>query len=177
MDDDVKKSLTGLWLPALGVLAYALAGELSHAAWQRFGVPADRPGDSPPWYFIRQDYIDGIVMGAIGLVCVLIGLLALRRFRIYAGMLIWQSLLWFGGPAWQSMIILRRSDHVLDPASATTTWQSFDAYISDSLYWRGKVVIFLVVLLVAIATAAGPPSTWRFPGRGKAVNEPSGGSV
>ena len=170
MDEDVKRSLTGVWLPALGVIAYVIAGELSRYVWER-SVPAGRPGDSPPWYFIRQDYIDGIVMGGIGLLCILIGVLALRRFRIYAGMLILQSLLWFGGPAWQAMIILLRSDHVMDPASASTTWSSFDAYIADPLYWRGQMVIYLLVLLVVLATAASP-SAWRFPRPGRPLNEP-----
>lgn len=172
MDGDTKRLLRGVWLPALGVISYALAGELSRYALERFGFPSDRPGDSPPWYFIRRDYIDGIVMGGIGLLCILIGVLALRHFRIFAEMLIWQTLLSFGGSVWQTMIILLRSDHVMDRALASTTWQSFDAYIADPLLWRGKMVLYILVGIVVLATLASP-SAWRvLPQGGKALNEP-----
>jgi hypothetical protein len=170
MDGDTKRLLTGVWLLAVGVIAYALAGELSHYAFERFGFPSDHPGDSPPWYFIRQDYIDGIVMGGIGLLCILVGVLALRRFRVFAEMLIWQTLLWFGGSVWQAVIILMRSDHVMDPALASTTWQSFDAYIADPLYWRGKMVLYLLVGIVVLATLTSP-SAWR--GRLPRVGKPA----
>lgn len=174
MDGDTKRLLTGVWLPAVGVIAYALAGELSLYAFERFGFPSDRPGDSPPWYFIRQDYIEGIIMGGIGLLCILIGVLALRRFRVFAGMLIWQTLLWNGGSAWKTLVILLRSDHVMDPAAASTAWSSFDAYIADPLYWRGKMVLYLLVGIVVLATSASP-SAWRvLPQGGKALNEPGG---
>lgn len=172
MDGDAKRLLSGAWLPVVGVIAYALAGELSRYAFERFGFPSDRPGDNPPWYFIRQDYIDGIVMGSIGLLCILIGVLALRRFRVFAGMLIWQTLIWFGGSVWQAMIIVLRSDHVMDPSAASTAWSSFDAYIADPLYWRGKMVLYLLVGIVVFATSASP-SAWRvLPQGGKVLNEP-----
>jgi hypothetical protein len=172
MDGDAKRLLSGAWIPVLGIIAYSAGNSLSLSLWQRFGFPSDRPGDSPPWYFIRQDYIEGIVMGGIGLLCILIGVLALRRFRLFAGMLVWQTLIWFGHSAWQALVIVLRSDHVMEPSAASTAWPSFDAYIADPLLWPGQIAIYLLAALVCFATVASPSAWSGLPRVGKPAYEP-----
>src|SRR5262245_17634857 len=114
--EELRSTLRGFWLPAVGVAAYYAAGELYFYLVERLGFP-DRPGDNPPWYFIRRDYVQGLTMGSLGALCLLLGLLFLRRYPIFGGMLAWQSVIWFGGPAWLALVITLRTDHVLSPAS------------------------------------------------------------
>lgn len=140
--------LAGVWLPALGLAAYALAGSVSLRLFQL--SDHGHPGDQPPWYFIRQDYINGLVMGSLGLLCLAIGLLYIRRYPIWAGMLAWQSVTSFGKPAWDAWVIILRCDNVMDPVAATTQWATFDAYLAEPLRWQG----FLVTILLAFGIAA-----------------------
>ena len=142
--------LKGAWLPALGVAAYALAGNMSLSLFRL--SDHGRPGDQPPWYFIRQDYIDGLVMGGMGLLCVVIGLLLMKRYPIWGGMLAWQSVTWFGGPAWKAFVIALRCDNVLNSAAATTEWQTFDAFMAEPLRVHGYTITFILMLVIFAAS-------------------------
>jgi integral membrane sensor domain MASE1 len=142
--------LKGAWLPALGVAAYALAGRMGMSLF----LLSDhgRPGDQPPWYFIRQDYIDGLVMGSMGLLCVVIGLLFMKRYPIWGGMLAWQSVTWFGGPAWDAFIIALRCDNVLNSAAATTEWQTFEAFMAEPMRVHGYTITFILAMVILAAS-------------------------
>jgi hypothetical protein len=109
----------------LGV--YALANALGLAFVRRLRL-VDPPGSEIPWYFIRQDYVLGIVMGIGGLACILLGLAFLKLYKSNARLLIAQGVIWFGFPAWKAFVIVLRSDHVLSPTLARTSWPSFEAY-------------------------------------------------
>ena len=145
-----KTFMKGAWLPALGVAAYALAGRMGTSLF----VLSDHghPGDQPPWYFIRQDYIDGLVMGVMGLLCLVIGLLFMRRYPIWGGMLAWQSVTSFGIPAWDAFIVALRCDNVLNHAAATTEWQTFDAFLAEPLRAHGHTVTFILALVIIAAS-------------------------
>ena len=142
--------LKGAWLPALGVAAYALAGNMSLSLFRL--SDHGRPGDQPPWYFIRQDYIDGLVMGGMGLLCVVIGLLLMKRYPIWGGMLAWQSVTSFGIPAWDAFIIALRCDNVLNSAAATTEWQTFDAFIAEPMRTQGSAITFALAMVILAAS-------------------------
>jgi hypothetical protein len=151
MNGDGKQSQGGGWLLWVGVGMYALSSALSlvFSEGLRFG---DHPGSDIPWYFIRQDYIDGIVMGVGWLTCLLVGLAFWKQHKSNAGILIAQTAIWFSIPVWRAFVITLRSDHVLSPILAKTTWSSFEAYENDPLFWRGWEAFFIIALLAAATT-------------------------
>jgi hypothetical protein len=113
-------------------------------------IPAN-PGSDVPWYFIRQDFVEGTTMACLGAVCVVIGLFSLKRYPIYASMLIWQTLIWFGGPVWKAIVIMMRTDHPLDPVEAKASWSTFNAYSNDPIFWYGEIVTYVIALLIALS--------------------------
>jgi len=153
MNDDGKRSQGGGWLIWVGLGMYALSGELG-LAFARSLSFGDYPGSDIPWYFIRRDYILGIVMGIGGLTCILLGLAFLKLYRSNAKILIAQSFIWFGYPAWKAAVIALRSDHVLSLTRARTAWSSFEAYERDPWIWRGFEALVIAGLL-ALAISLG----------------------
>jgi hypothetical protein len=63
------------------------------------------------------------------------------------------SVLWMGGDAWKAAVIWFGSDHLFDPARATTRWPNFDAYTADQLIWGGHLAILVGTPLVVLAAA------------------------
>lgn len=138
---------SGGWLLWIGVGMYALSCVLSLVFSESLSL-GDSPGSNIPWYFIRRDYVEGIVMGVGGLSCVLVGLAFWRLYKSNAGILIAQSIIWFGTSVWRAFVIALRSDHVLSPTLAKTAWSSFKAYEDDPLFWRGWTVLFTAAMLL-----------------------------
>jgi len=62
------------------------------------------------------------------------------------------SLIGFGDPVWRAFVILLRTDHVMDAASAATVWPTFEAYVAEPLLWYGRAVLLVLMLLVAAAS-------------------------
>ncbi len=106
-------------------------------------------GDDPPWYFIREHYINGLVMAAFGLLSVLPLLRYWNRSRDLSLMHLIMSLSLFGIPAWDAFVIALRSDHVLDRALARTDWATFDSFQNDPLRWGGGILLIVVLLVAA----------------------------
>ena len=149
MDNNWKRALSGFWLPVMGGAAYALATRLSLYFFDQLYFPAN-PSSQIPWYFIRTDLVNGLTMGCIGSVCILIGLLNIKRYPVYGSMLIWQTLIWFGGSAWKAMVILMRTDHPMNPFTAKTVWPDFTSYANDPIFGYGEVVSLLGALIFII---------------------------
>jgi hypothetical protein len=147
MKDGGKRSQDGGWLLWIGVGMYALSSALSLVFSESLSL-GDHPGSDIPWYFIQRDYVHGIVMGVGGLSCVLVGLAFWKLYKSNASILIAQSVIWFGSPAWQACVIALRSDHVLSPTLAKTVWSSFKAYEDDPLFWRGWEVLLTAAILI-----------------------------
>ncbi len=149
MNEQWKKGLQGFWLPVIGLLAYGLAGPIYRHLINSLNIPND-PGSDVPWYFIRHDFVQGTTMAGLGGVCVVIGLLNLKRYPIYAAMLLWQTVIWFGGPAWKALVIMMRTDHPLDPLVAKVSWSTFNAYSNDPIFWYGEIVTYVIAFLIAL---------------------------
>ena len=150
------------WLLWVGVALYALFSWLGLSLSQRFQLPSDSPGGEPPWYFIRNDAIQGLSMLAYFLSCAAIGLLAMRKKMQGGAMLIWFSLIWSCAPMWQMMMIFLRSDHVFDPVNARTAWPTFDSYASDPHRW-GWLLILVTLVLFVLRARRGPGNGETFP--------------
>jgi hypothetical protein len=128
---------------ALAVVLYALASWLSLHFAETLKFPEDSPGGAPPWYFIRQDAIQGLCFIPYLAACVGIGLAAIKNRMPGGGTLVWFGVIWSAAPVWRLGVIYLRSDHIFDPARARTAWATFESYIGDPLQWGW--IIFLVI--------------------------------
>lgn len=133
----------------VGVVLYALATWLSVELAATYRFPSDAPGDEPPWYFIRQDAIDGVCYLLYFLSCLAVGVWASRK-KIAGGMdLVLFSLIWSASHIWTLFLILLRSDDIFDPARARTSWPTFASYHGDPLQW-GWILILLALVVIRL---------------------------
>ncbi|MEA2558776.1 MAG: hypothetical protein QOH06_280 [Acidobacteriota bacterium] len=131
-------------LVALAVVFYALCGMLSVSFTRQLSF-SDSPGLEPPWYFIRQDAINGLCMLLYLVLCLAIGTLAIRkRWPGGAGMVLF-GIIWSSASVWQLALIYLKSDDIFDPVAARTSWPTFDSYIEDPLRW-GWLLLFLFAI-------------------------------
>jgi hypothetical protein len=79
-------------------------------------------------------------------------LLFMSRYPIWGGMLAWQSVTSFGIPAWNAFLVILRCDDVLNRASATTQWQTFDAFLADPLRPYGLLVTLILAIVIFAAS-------------------------
>ncbi len=95
MQTSVRSELRGWWILLVLVLIDAFVGtnwtfqqHVSHA----LGVPdTASPGDAPPFYFIRQDFVRGICAGIGLLLSFVLVAVTWKRFRHYSGIALWMS--------------------------------------------------------------------------------------
>jgi hypothetical protein len=142
---------------ASGVILYVLFSWLGVHLMETLRLP-DPPGSEQPWYFIRRDAIIGLCFVPYLVLCVVIGLIAIKK-KIAGGVtLIWFSIVWSAAPVWTLFVIYLRSDHIFDPLKARTSWPTFDSYYGDPLRW-----VWLIPLLVGtIIHAVSRSSSRRF---------------
>lgn len=154
MSTDEKGSQGGRWLLWIGFGLLMLVSLLSMVVAHRLNA-GPGPGGEMPWQLLREQYVDGIVLGLGGLSCILLGLLALfltRRYLSWANILIWLSFIYCAFPAWRSFVIRLRTDHLMSPTLARTSWPSARAYYDDPLILNGWIVILATVLLTTAAS-------------------------
>ena len=135
----VWSQMRGSWLLLVFLALYGAALKTSLVWGQRLAVH-DRPGVDPPWYFIRTAFAQGACLTIVGFAGVLLGAATLRRYPIWAPMIIGNSVIWCGGAAWKAMVILFRTSHMFDPEGAATSWPSFTAYMADGPIRIGSIV-------------------------------------
>ena len=140
------KAFRGWWLVVFGLACSVAAGRLGTWLGQKFLLLEDCPGNNPPWYFIRQDALAGACSFGALVICLLVAVLARNRYPVYANMLAWMSVLWSGGSSWTAIVILWKTQHLMDPALATTRWTSFETYLYDPDILGGQLVAYLLVL-------------------------------
>jgi hypothetical protein len=140
----------GWWLPWIGVLGYGTGSALGVRLTSRFGARLGHPGDNPPWYFIRTDFVQGACLAAgIGL-CLVIAILTWRRYPGNTRAMIWVNGLWSCGGAWKAILIALSTHHLFDPARAETArWPTFNSYETDPLIWTGWAAVLVGVLAFA----------------------------
>ena len=143
-----ERPFRGWWVMVLYVVIYILCTNLSIYFSQMLEIPSGSPGITPPWYFIRRDFIEGICMMFGAILCLTIGSLTWKSYKIYAGIGIWFTLLWYGPNIWKTFVISIRTDHLFDPTLARTSWADFKAYLNDPFIRVGQNVILVAVLLL-----------------------------
>ena len=86
-------------------------------------------------------------MGALT-VCLAVAILARRRYPVYANMLAWMSVLWFGGRVWRGVVILLSTHGLFQPVGATTRWSTFQAYVYDPLIQAGQLGVYVLTFVI-----------------------------
>lgn len=132
---------------ALALVFYALCGVLSLYFTKQL-MFSDLPGGDVPWYFIRQDAIEGMCLLLYLVLCLTLGTLAIRKRWPGGAAMVFLGIVWSVGPIWQLGLIYLKSDDIFDPVAARTSWLTFDSYVNDPMRWG-----WLLLLLLAIPYA------------------------
>jgi len=126
------------------VLLYAAAGWLG---LELYDPPLHEPFDNPPWYFIRQDAVRGLVFLPLVLVLVAAIFVALRKHYPQTARNLF-AVGWFAFyPVWELLVIYLKTENLFDRARATTSWATHDSYLYDPWRW-GWAVLALAAFLV-----------------------------
>ena len=140
-----KEGLRGAWLLAVQLLLYDLTFRVGFRLSESV---KDYPGANPPWYFIRRDAIDGACALVALAICLLIALLAWKRYPLYAPMTAAFSLVWFGGRIWKFLVISMYTHHLHQPDRTTTRWPTFHSYLGDPLIIAGELGAFVLAFAI-----------------------------
>ena len=140
-----------VWLLPLQIGIYFLSGKAGLYFYDLYKIANDSPGDSPPWYFIRQSYVSGIcqTVGMLISTLILCPFLLLdrpswARFQ-WASMALWMTWLWQGGHVWELLVIWFKTSHIMTPEQAKTSWTTFDDFLFDPWISCGRIAVLVVV--------------------------------
>lgn len=131
-----------------------LAHAFQEPVMQWFGLRGGSPGDAPPWYYITQDFAEGICCAGALLLCVLVAAVRWRWWPSYASMMVWMPLIWQGGNIARSWIIYQACPGLLDGQRSTSRWPTPESYLNDAAFdWAETfflgfpIVVFLAMVL------------------------------
>jgi hypothetical protein len=128
---------------------YASANFASRWAFGSFWASkAELTGD-PPWYFIGQDFVNGLVSFVALILALLMAFWTRRRYAMGSWMAAWMGVLWLGYPAAQMCHILLRTTHIWDPGAAVSRWRTFGDYARDPF----RDVVFGLSIAIALGFA------------------------
>ena len=89
--------------------------------------------DSPPWYFIGQDFVTGICYaGGLAIFLVVVAFTWKNHAKAHT-FLVPMAIIWMGYPIAYGIIAVMRTDNLLDSSLATSDFESFAEYIGDPL--------------------------------------------
>lgn len=135
--------------------SFYAAHALREPVMQWLGLHGGSPGDAPPWYFITQDFAQGICSGGALVLSLLVAAVMWRRWPSHAVMLVWMPLLWLGQDVARSWIIHQACPGLLDGQRSTTRWPTFQSYLDDpdiaganTLVMAGALLLSVVLSLV-----------------------------
>lgn len=118
-----------------------LAHRLAVPIQTKLGLLGAQIGKDPPWYFIHQDFAEGVSSTIALLIAWTLALIFWRRFPLYTPMCIWMPWMSLAGKIAKAVIIYRECPGLLDGGAATTSWQTFDSYLKspDISYYEATV--------------------------------------
>ena len=149
MENDRNKALRGWWIMLLFILFFCAGQSAGLYFSDIVYVPSQRIGDDPPFYFIRQDFVQGICLGISGFLGLAVGAFCWKRYPIYSGMIVWMSILWTGGALAKSIIILIKTNDILSPTTSESSWQTFEEYLNDPVILVSQGAVMILALAVA----------------------------
>lgn len=169
---------SALWrfeLPGMILFFVVVIGSmyLAHAfqepVMQWFGLHGGSPGDAPPWYYITQDFAEGICSAGVLLLCVLVAAVAWRWWPNHAVMMVWMPLMFHGGNISRSWIIHQACPGLLDGQRMTTRWPTFLSYLGDADIARARWLVLVTGLVLSIVLSMADLHVRRRLKRGAAL--------
>ena len=115
-----------------------------------FGAPGSYPGSNPPWYFIRQDFFDGLG-SLVGIVLVLL-ILAIpwNRKRFLGSFALPMSCVAMLPRVVTSAVIWYRCSHFFEYEHSKSYWPTSDSYFSSGVENLGiPIGVGIALILVA----------------------------
>ena len=161
MQTSARSEPEGWWILVVSLLIYAFVG--TNWTFQQYvghalAVPDTAlPGDSPPFYFIRHDFVRGVCAGIAALLSFVLVAATWKRFPHYSGIALFMSWLWLMPHVCDAWMIYWRCPHLLDAHKAASAWNTFDEYLNDPL----RQAVKWGNLLFAVALAVVLSRRWR----------------
>lgn len=118
-----------------------------------FGAPSAALGSDLPWYFIRQDFFQGVGL-LVGLLSMLVIVAATwRRYSFSNWPLLMMGAVWMVPCVVTAIIIYVRCTDLLDYTHAVSAWPTFNTYLGSDIQFFGLLVGFGLALLCAATIA------------------------
>jgi hypothetical protein len=132
----------GSWILVPQLLIILVAFNLTFEDYVRrtVGMPnVGSPGDSPPFYYLREYCVQGVCAGVALLLALTLSGLTWRRYPLYSGMCLWMAWLWFMPRIVDAVIIYSRCSHLMDVQRAASGWNTLHEFLNDpfrrAAYW------------------------------------------
>jgi H+/Cl- antiporter ClcA len=155
-----QKFLEGKWRWAAFLAIYFASGVSGLFLPRLFGAPTAHPGSDPPWYFIRQDFFQGVghFLGMFAML--LISVFTWRRYTFTNWFLLMMVAIWMVPGIVTGIVIYWRCTDFFHYGRAASAWPTFAEYSRSGVKFVGIPVGFGLALVCAL------PMAWRrFRGR------------
>jgi hypothetical protein len=148
-----QKFLEGTWRWVVFLTIYFASGTSGLFLPRLFGAPSVYPGSDPPWYFIRQDFFQGLghLVGALAIVAIVAA--TWRRYTFTNWMLLMMVAVFMVPGIVTGVVIYMRCTDLFDYSHAISAWPTFAAYSRSGIKFVGIPVGFGLALLCVAPTA------------------------
>lgn len=106
--------------------------------------------DTPPWYFIGEAVVAGILSGLVFLIFILLMFWQRQRYRNDCWWLLGFATMWLGVPVFRGALIAIRCDNLMDEASATTEFASHAELVSGIPAWLPVVLSCVTAVVIGL---------------------------
>ncbi len=126
-----QKSGEGKWRWAVFLAIYFASGVSGLFLPRLFGAPSAYPGSDPPWYFIRQDFFQGLGH-LVGMLAMLVIVAATwRRYAFTNCMLLMMVAVWMVPGIVTGIVIYVRCTDLFDYSHAVSAWPTFRCVFAE----------------------------------------------
>jgi hypothetical protein len=141
MSENVKGALLG----AVGLILYGAAMFGSIAAYHAFWTD-QRFGDTVPWYYVGQTFVQGSFALVALLVILGLGFGTSRWLGPSVWSNLWPAAIFLSSPTGQWVNVMAHTSHIWSPTDATCAWATFDEYLrSNTAAGVVSMVIFSII--------------------------------
>ena len=137
-------------IPFGGFLLLYLVSGLAAPLVHRLLWTSKASFDTPPWYFIGEAVVAGILSGLVFLVFILLICWQRRRYRNDCWWLLGFATLWLGVPVFRGVLIAVRCNNLMDEASAATEFASHAELVSGTLSWLPVVLSCVTAVVIGL---------------------------
>jgi len=128
--------LAALCSIAFFIFALAHATRVEQLVGATLAVPDNAfPGENPPFYFIRRDFVDGICASAAAILMLALSACTWRFYRLESAFVVFLAGLMCAPAIEDVLIISVRCHDLLDARRATSDWATLKEYLYDPFRW------------------------------------------